>query len=260
MMNRVMPDGRQISADNFAPNFFDISDVGVPAEPIAFSLGKVASVQPRAARDLVEVKASGTKQAWRDKWAEIEKHVPSSATIGDMPSASSYTESGSSELVPAREDELRDMLAKANGDIDTVIATLTASGVVLSPVELAHLTAMASSDADDDINAPTDINLRKFSSAVFDAGAAFITARNGFTNNVIAEGWEPAKLAAENSGVEFAPYYAYYRTLINTIPITDFVKEASRNPALREIQGGSVNIDSMMNAMKALAYTGFATH
>lgn len=262
-MNRIMPDGRQVSADNIGPNFFDISKVGIPAEPIADSLGKVAgaeAVYVNSARDVADLFTGAAKSAWRDKWAEIEKQVPAESTVGDMPTEQ-CCESTTEFPAQMGESELHAMLEHGGGDINSVIATLAACGIVLSPIELAHLTHLATPEGSEDMNAPTDISLDKFSHAVYTAAKDAIDARSGFVAPRLETGWEPSKIAeAGGSAVEIAPYYAYYRKLLSSLPVSSFTKEASRNSALREIQGGYVDYNRVKAALYHLAYAGLATN
>jgi len=261
-MNRIMPDGQQVSADNIAPNFFDISKVGIPAEPIADSLGKVASapVVVNAVRDVADMFEGASKSAWRDKWAEIEKQVPTEATVGDMPT-DHCCESTSEFPAQLGESELASMLEQGGGDIDSVLSTLAACGIVLSPTELAHITHLATPSNHPDMNAPTNISLDKFSHAVYTAAKEAIDARSGFVAPCLTTGWEPAKIAeAGGAAVEIAPYYAYYRKLLSSLPVSSFTKEASRNSALREIQGGQFDYSRVKAALYHLAYAGLATN
>lgn len=263
-MGRMMPDGRQVAADNFGPNFFDISDVGIPADPVAYSLGKVASAGaicvPNRAKDVEELFNSMAKSAWRLKWAEIEKQVPGESTVGDMPVVGAEGETTSIAPAELGHDDLSAMLNKGDGDINTVISTLAACGIVLSPTELAQLTALATPPESDDINAPTDLSLDKFSHAIYTSCKEAITQRSGFNAPRLETGWEPEKIAAVGgSAVEMAAFYAYYRTLLSSLPVSQFTKEASRNSAVREIQGGTTDYNRVKAALYHLAYAGLAT-
>ena len=267
MMNRIMPDGRKVSADNFGPNFFDISDVGIPADPVASSLGKVAAAdvldKPKTAnvaKDVTDLFQFATKSAWRKKWAEMEKEVPTSTPISAL-TPDSDVQSTHEFPTQLSEQELKAMLDASNGDIDSVVSTLTACGVVLSPVELAHLSQLATPEGAVQHAAPTSVALNKFAHAVYAAAQSAIDARSGFNTPVLASGWEPTKIAesGEDSAVEMAAYYAYYRTLISSLPVSDFTKEAYRNSAVRAIGGETIDYNRVKTALHHLAHAGLAT-
>lgn len=260
-MNEIMPDGRLVAADNFGMRFFDISNVTIPADPIAYSLGKVAAQRAfmpgNPAYDRVDLEKLSE---WRRKWAEIEKEVSSDGSLASQPN--DVAPLGTTEEEPEQfsEEELQGMLAQANGNIDEVVSTLTAAGVVLSPVELAHLSALATPEKAAEFAAPTSLSLDNFNYGLYHSLADRLSTRSGFMAPCPIQGWEPSKLAEQGeAAAEVADYYSYYRSLICSLTTDGFTKSAYRNPVLRELVSGDDGHDRVKAAMYYLAFAGLST-
>jgi len=270
-MNEIMPDGKIAGAKNYGMRFFDISDVTIPADPIAFSMGKVASISeiceflPRltknAAIDISDEVIH--KLAWRRKWAEMDKQIGGNGTtLSDIPvdTCPQVNESP----VEFDQGELQQLIDDCGGDIDTAVSTLTSLGIVLSPTELAQLgvqTAPANSSFDDaNFPAPSGLSLDKFSHATYDSLKSKLAERSGFFAPCPTSGWEPVKLAEMGgAAAEMADYYAYYRCLLRSLPIEGFIKAAYGNSAVRELLGDPVDHSRVKAAMHYLAYAGLTT-
>jgi hypothetical protein len=261
-MNDIMPDGKLVAADNFKPRFFDISDVTVPADPIAQSLGKVAEYEatlaPNRARDVAEdvVKVA----VWRQKWSEMEKQIPGQ-TVADMPLDDPCCETTDTLPDLLSESELQEVLDACHGDINAAVSTLSACGMVLSPEELAVLTHQATPANSPEFNAPTSVSLDKFSNAAYHLLKPKLATRSGFVAPCPTSGWEPQRLMemGGEAAAEMADYYAYYRKLASSFPVDLFIKVAHCNSAVREIQGGQTDHSRVKAAMYYLAYAGLAT-
>jgi hypothetical protein len=266
-MNEIMPDGRLVAADNFKPRFFDISKVTIPADPIALSLGKVASAMPippkkRADKDVFQTPKSSS---WRQKWSEIEKELPAGgAQISDLrPDEDSGSAPTSDDTPSFSADDMKVMLSEANNDMNQIVSTLTASGVVLSPVEFAHLVLEATKaddssaeEKDAEVLAPTRLSLDNFSHALYHALQQKIAARSGFVVRGPATGWESTKIA----GPELvSDLYAYYRSLLGSLTVDHFIKSATINQTLRSLTGSPVDHDRVKSAMYHLAFAGIST-
>lgn len=132
-MNHVDEDGVKFGVHNPMPNFFDISclgdrGTGRPADPSAFSLAKVATVQNKWAGE---------------KKSEIKKEVP--AVGEDAEKASQMTHSLKALLSHAKQAMPLDMGRPAMSPLAlqavkqagerTGTATLTAYGILLTPEE-----------------------------------------------------------------------------------------------------------------------------
>jgi hypothetical protein len=271
-MNEIMPDGRLVGARNFGMRFFDLSKVTIPAEPIAFSMGKVASydemkslLPPLMRNSAIDIEEDAlVKLGWRRKWAEMEKQVDSGncTTLSDIPAeAQPMTEDHPVEFDPS---ELQQLLEDCGGDIDQAISTLTALGIVLSPTELAQLShnaAPANSSFDDpDFAAPQPISLDKFGHAAYHSLKSKLAERSGFLATCPSSGWEPIKLAAlGEAAAEMADYYSYYRLLLRSLPIGGFIKAAYGNSAVRELLGETPDHSRVQAAMHYLANAGLTT-
>lgn len=253
-MNDVLPDGRVVSAKNFGMRFFDLSDVGVPADPGAYSLAKVAAVDgsthlpPNVAFD-----ADGYAE-WRTKHSEMTKNVPCSDPVADLlpvvdPSRRTEVEPSAYPV-----DQLKKALYAAQGDIDAVLSTAAAAGIVFSPTELCTLTALAEPDkmASATFQGFRTITFDKVSRSVYDALRSKFADRSGFVAPCYARGWEPAKLADEGHTV-VADYYAFYRDALRSLSRSTFVKAAHRLPYLREVVDAGGDPKAAMNH---LAYAG----
>lgn len=276
MMNEIMPDGRLVAADNFKPRFFDISKVTIPADPIALSLGKVASVRtvvsmslsPNQAYDILD----RTKMsAWRIKWSEIDKEVAGGPTINDLrqDDAPATTPSEVSPGEKFSPEELRAMIDQCGGDVDQIISTLSAAGVVLDPEELSHLTMAATQHADPDaiakdaeLVAPLRVSLDNFNTALYDTNLSKISARSGFSVSAPSIDWEPQKMAEQGTPTEVIDLYSYYRKLIGSLTTSGFQKSAHLNPALRTLVAdeGFPDPNRVQAAMYYLAFAGAATN
>jgi hypothetical protein len=270
-MNEILPDGRLIGAKNFGMRFFDFSKVTIPADPIALSVGKVASYEavqhllPRliqnTAIDIAE--EALVKLGWRRKWAEMEKQIGGNATtLADIqPDAQPMTPESPVEFDPS---ELSQLLEDCSGDINQAVSTLTALGIVLSPAELAQLSqsaAPANSSFDDpEFAHPSPISLDKFGHAAYHSLKSKLAERSGFLATCPSSGWEPVKLAAMGeAAAEMADYYSYYRLLLRSLPIEGFIKAAYGNSAVRDLLGETPDHSRVQAAMHYLANAGLTT-
>lgn len=254
-MNDVLADGRSVHAKNFGMRFFDISDVGVPADPGAYSLAKVASVAAAAAAPNLAFDADGYAE-WRTKHSEITKTIPCSDPVADLlpvfdPSRRTQDEP---EAYPV--EQLKQALFAADNNLDVVLSTAAAASIVFSPVELCTLTALAEPDkmATSSFRGFNTLSFDKVSRPVYDALRSKFAVRSGFVAPSYARGWEPAKLADEGNTV-VADYYAFYRDALRSLSRSTFVKAAHRIPYIREVvdAGGDPKA-----AMVNLAYAGLS--
>jgi hypothetical protein len=209
LMNSIMPDGRQVAAENFGVRLFDLSDVDIPADELAYSLRKVASVGPTPIQNLARDPISNVPPStWGNKLSEIEKQIPLGPTLSET---TIYQPEGTA--VPATDLPPKDisLLAKMAGhDLDVVLATTTLAGVVLSPSELFQVTCECQPEAktSEVFPGPGPINLDKFSPFVYDVLSATVRARSGFTAPTHAAEWDLAEIA-EQSG----------RSLLRLLPL-----------------------------------------
>lgn len=255
-INDVLPDGRRVSAKNFGMRFFDISDVGVPADPGAYSLDKVASADGAVAtHPNVAFDAEGYAE-WRTKHSDMVKNVPCSDPIADLLPVFDPERRTQDEPDEYPVEQLKKALYAAGNSLDVVLSTAAAASIVFSPTELCTLTALAEPDK---IAAATfcgfrSISFDKVSRPVYDALRSKFADRSGFVAPSYARGWEPAKLAEEGHTV-VADYYAYYRDALRSLSRSTFVKAAHRLPYLREVvdAGGDPKA-----AMSNLAYAGLS--
>ncbi len=255
-MNEVLPDGRLVYAKNYGMRFFDISDVGVPADPGAYSMAKVAMVIVAAVQaPNVAFDADGYAE-WRTKHSEITKHVPCSDPVADLLPVRDAVARTEKEPAAYPVDQLKQALHAAHDDIDVVLSTAAAAGIVFSPVELCTLTALAEPDkiASSSFRGFRAITFDKVSRPVYDALRSKLADRSGFVAPCYARGWEPAKLADEGNTV-VADYYAFYRDALRSLSRSTFVKAAHRLPYLREMvdAGGDPKA-----AMHHLAFAGMS--
>lgn len=275
-MNEILPDGRMVAADNFQPRFFDISDVHIPADPIALSIQKVASAGKIVRINLATDSVEGTnRRGWLQKFSEIDKQIPGgvSGGIGTVPfpstsSTSSTTSTTNSAAPPTTvpcdmsESTMKTAYTLA-GDLNTLVSTCTLSGVVLSPVELAYFTGLAEPEkvASDlqNFDGLSNLSLDRFSVSLYDFLRTKFAERSGFLAPCPLSGWEPTKLASQGYQ-QMADYYSYYRRLIDTIPTVQFIKAAHRNPHVRELLGKAEECQARVkNALHYLAHAGMAT-
>lgn len=251
-MNEIMPNGVKVAAINYGVRFFDLSDVTIPADPIANSLAKVASIhtvkEANMAKD-IEDKLS----AWMAKRSEMEKMVPPVGAISECVPYKSDTHVTDVEEYSG--DELQEAAKRASYDLETVLSTATLAGVVLSPDELFAVTQHCepATKVAEDLNGFRDIPLDKFSLSVYDALQSKIATRSGFVAHCPAAKWEPVKIA-ETGGQTKAAYYGFYRASLGMLPRSTFVKVAHRIPVVRELhEGKSSFVDA---GLYALAHAG----
>jgi len=257
-MNEIMPDGRMVTADNFEPRFFDLSDVTVPADPIAYSLQKVASTVKRVLVNFAkDAMVSEDKGSWSKKFSEIDKVIPTGITVNDVPTSAKTTNKTPPDFT---EEEMKKAYQLA-GNLDTLASTLAIAGIVMSPTELAYFTSLAEPDkiAEQNFNGIKNLSLDKFSFSLYDFMRSKLAERSGFSTICPESGWEPTKLA-ENGFDVMSDYYAYYRKLLSMIPMEQFVKVAHRNPHVRELLGKSdESYARVQGAMYYLAHAGMMT-
>jgi hypothetical protein len=156
-MGQILPDGRQVYADNPDPTFFDISFVWRPADRIAYVLEKVAGLgrgpvllpsavlalqsgmsdSPLKKRSFHAGKLASTKFAILKKLSEIEKDVENNLQYpgpqADIERRGAVTDD-SLELDDRVTEVLKDFPIKG------VLAGLARSGISLSPKEFVKLT------------------------------------------------------------------------------------------------------------------------
>lgn len=234
-MNEIMPDGKLVSAENYGCRFFDISDVTVPADPIAFSLQKVAGAGQGA-----NPAYDAGYPAMTLKRSEIEKQIPATSTVADNPVAAAKV-----EVVPEFTDE---ELKKAAADgFEAALGTAANLGIVFSPREF--VTVMAHTGGDEFGLLPLD----KFSHTAYNALREKLAARSGFVAPCLATGWEPAKLA-DAGHPEIAAAYARYREALSSLPRSTFTKAAHAIPAAREL----LSAGSLTSAFHQLAFAGIS--
>jgi hypothetical protein len=265
-MNEILPDGRLVAADNFQPRFFDISDVTIPADPIALSIQKVASRGKIARINLAMDSVEGCQRhGWARKFSEMDKQVPGSAgTVGNTPPPPNVPKAPSAPPVPTNmpQPAMKTAFSLA-GDLNTLVSTCTLAGMVLSPVELAYFTSLSEPEkvASDlqNFQGLSDLSLDRFSVSLYDFLRTKFAERSGYTSPCPLSGWEPTKLA-EQGYQQMADYYSYYRRLIDTIPAGQFIKAAHRNPHVRELLGRTDECHARVtNAMYYLSNAGIAT-
>jgi hypothetical protein len=253
-MNQVMPDGRLVCAENFGCRFFDYSDVGVPADPVAFSLSKVAAHTLDAVRrvNYAEDTREHRGTDWAQKRSEIEKQVPlvSHGTTGDVPFEADVPKT---DFVP--EYSVDELKAACVDGLPALVGTAALMGIVLSPRELVQATLILeptkAASAYGDFTGFTAVPLDKFSPAAYTVLRSKMAARSGYVAPCLATGWEPAKIAAEGHQLA-ADYYAFYRACLSSLPVSHVAKVAARNPALAELLAtGNLN-----HALYHLAHAG----
>jgi hypothetical protein len=151
-------------------------------------------------------------------------------------------------------DQLKKAVYAADGDIDIVLSTAAAAGIVFSPTELCTLTALTEPDkmASATFRGFRRITFDKVAKPVYDVLRSKLADRSGFVAPCYARGWEPAKLAEEGHTV-VADYYAFYRDALGSLSRSTFVKAAHRLPYLREVVDAGGDPKAAMNH---LAYAG----
>ena len=249
-MGEIMPNGVKVAAINFGTRYFDISDVTVPADPIANSLQKVASAgpgRPNVAQDVQE-----KMSRWMKKWSEMEKTIPNDAIRDTAPrGCCDHVE----DVDRLTKEEVDEVVKAASGDLDAIVATSALSALVLSPVELAALTCACEPQAKaaEAFDGFQGVALDKFSYSVYDALSHKIAARSGFVAPQPAAGWDPATI--EDGGHKLAAdYYSFYRACLGALPRSTFVKAAHAVPPVRALHLGDAA--RVQRGLDALAHAG----
>lgn len=259
-MNQIMPDGRQVRALNFGIRFFDCSDVGIPADPLAFSLSKVAglSTPPNMARD-VDQHVFG---AWTKKLSEIVKEFPA-GSIAEIP-VDSVPDMGMCDCAPAdmSDEEVKQAFALA-GNLDSFVSTTALMGIVLSPRELALVTALNEPEKNAEstlqYSGIRNLLLDNFSVSLYHSLRDKTAERSGFLVQCHKTGWQPTKIA-QAGYQDVADYYSFYRGMLGSLQRDGFVKAAYKNQHVRELLGSDSNEqnDRVRNALYHLAHAGMA--
>lgn len=254
-MGEIMPNGVKVAALNFGFRFFDLSKVTIPADPIAMSLSKVATVlegmfmEPNTSFDVK------TATSWRRKWAEIEKEIPADS-VGNVAGALGGCAFGHAKDLPKfDQNELKKAMFAARGNPNDVVSTLAMAGVVLSPVELAQVAQLSTEPekfASGEFHGVDQLSLDRFNYFVYDALREKIAARSGFLNDCPETGWEPTKLSGD-----IRDYYAYYRACLSSLPSNTFTKAAHALPPVRQLLGEAPQSNHRLKAaMYYLARAG----
>lgn len=253
-MNEIMPDGRMVTAENFGCRFFDISDVTIPADPIAYSLQKIASGDaPRTVN--VAIDPPEAFGEWAAKHSEIQKRSPCGPDFDDCPWDSK------AKRIPEFSEEELSKAASCASDLDTVLSTAAVAGVVFSPRELVYLTGVFEpeklSSATPDFSGFGRVVLDKFSPFVYHALQEKLASRSGFLAPCLDTGWEPTKIAQEGFDA-VSRYYAYYRACLDQITPSAFTKAAHR--CVPDLLGDSASEHShrVQGALYHLAYAGIS--
>lgn len=237
-MNEVMSDGRRVAAINYKPRFFDISDVGVPADPIAYSLNKVASVAGPTVNPAVDVPVLDV--TWSRKHAEITKQVPAAGSTVEDRSEPKRGETLADTLSEVAVHSIKHAAAAASS-LDELVSTAAAAGLVFSPQELMLATAcmeqpkLASMELTE-FNGFRAIDVTSVNQRVYYSLKPLIDERSGFLHAPVANDWSEDKVAAEG-GADIGAYYGWYRDQLRAIPVATFEKVAHRHPLIRELLG-----------------------
>lgn len=239
-MNEILPDGRQVYAENFGTRFFDYSDVDIPADPTAISLAKVASAKASSVNQAHDVHDS----AWRAKLSEIEKEVPSSGSAACLPACEVESHAAPDEY---SDQELK---AAAAYGFNTALSTAAIAGIVFSPRELIALAMPYSKSASLEYAPVPRITLDNFHPGVYNVLRAKVATRSGFVAPLFAAEWDPGKIAAQGFQ-DAADYYRLYRRVLGSCRV-DSITKAARAPALRDL----VVNRSPLDAARYLAYSG----
>lgn len=216
MMNEIMPNGIRVCALNFKPRFFDISKVTIPADPIAFSLAKVASrlvSTPRtnSARDVRD-----GVSLWRVKWSEITKEIPSDAVEKVDPESAGIE---FSDIEPGHVESLDgdvDKAAQLCGDLNTVLSQATRLGIVLSPIEFAKTAHLCGVECLEDLPVLDVSGL--FSQKIAGTLYSSLAARSAYYAVPFRGAWLAELDKIASIGADLRDAYVYYRTKLRCLP------------------------------------------
>lgn len=159
-MGTILSDGRKIGAINDFPNFFDISGVGVPADPTAWSIMKLGSTRC----ELSGVKCPGSCKHGACRkfttpgvvlWDQLEEQMSKAASVheasigkgGDVRKAADIDKDtrpqiqASSPVDPEDPDLPKDLLNRMGQDLplDQSLSTPSLMGMVLKPREFRRI-------------------------------------------------------------------------------------------------------------------------
>lgn len=159
-MGTILSDGRKIGAINDFPNFFDISGVGVPADPTAWSIMKLGSTHC----ELSGAKCSGSCKHGACRkyatpgvvlWDQMEEQMSKAASVheasigkgGDVRKAADIDKEtrpqvqASSPVDPEDPDLPKDLLNRMGQDLplDQSLSTPSLMGMVLKPREFRRI-------------------------------------------------------------------------------------------------------------------------
>jgi hypothetical protein len=239
-MGEIMPNGVKVAALNFGMKLFDISKVTIPADPIAFSLNKVASILPPPNKAFdVETKRS----SWRQKWSEIYKEIPS-----DAAEKVECGECENKQPAPFQDSELQTLAKTAH--LNSLLNTATSLGIVFAPYELMKL-ALYSGVSDVNEADVGDINVMNVNYGVASLLKAKMAERSGYYIAPHVSKWQEEKFAGYDDACDF---YAFYRTALSCVSVGDLIKSAAAIPAIRDIVGRNAN---SLKAASYLAHTGY---
>jgi len=279
MMGKILPDGRRVYAINKKPRFFDISKVTIPADPLGWSIQKVASVialfsaEKAAEYGMID----NEKEADLAKKSEIKKVIPGGKSIGEVSDSIGCPE------MECFEDDLSDSTLDNLGNLPlhNALSNLLASGILAKPHEMGKLIILRMGRSPDFHKEASDINwdasidmdisrdLRKYAEKRAYYGLYAINRMEKLAALPSDELQAKAKKSLAASSYEkfnkmlpagitlgalLAILYAKYRTSIRNGTIDQFFKLIDKNPIAlpAAIAGGT--------AMASVAQSAFEKH
>ncbi len=245
-MGQIMPNGVKVAAINYGMRFFDLSDVTVPADPIACSVAKVASASVlNQAFDVEDEKISRLV-----KWSDIRKTIPGVGV--PIEKTVRYDKdkktAAITEYAPAT---LSDMLKVAA--LEEILGTAALCGVVFSPTELSYLTLAGQDKTASSLLGFRRIPLDRFCRPVYDLLQTKFAERSGYVAPCPAANWDPTKVASSGFA-DVADYYGAYRAYLGSFPRESFLRVIHAAPIVREMHG--TDSTKIANCLYHLAHAG----
>lgn len=235
-LGTVYPDGRKVFSYNYFPRFFDISEVGVPADRSAWTLAKVAGLGTGAIppRRLVVKSASMEKRPDVGGSESLGKAPINPKLLNFIAAAVNRDYDDSVELPDAQ------LMAMKRHGLAKSLAAAALMGILLKPREVEKLAADAA-------QLPDELEFASVDRTLVASLEPYLGARSLFepfiSKRAARRLGKPERPLSKTSS--HSPVFAKYAQLLRSMDMEKWAQVVTTNPAVRL----SLDPDAVLNAL-----------